>query len=70
MKLESSYKFSGARSYAEGVSAGSPGVQCEASYPGSRSVKMLYPNGVIADRQGVGNNTFSVEKDKDNLNPG
>ncbi len=41
--------FFGTRSYTEGVIACSPGLQCEASYPGSRLVKKApYPNGGIA----------------------
>ena len=45
------YVFSRTRSYAKGVTACSPGLQCEASYPGSRMVtKMPYPNGVVASR--------------------
>ncbi len=57
-------------SYAEGVIASSPGLQCEASYPGYSSVKkMPYPIGVIADRKRICNNAFSVESQRD-LNPG
>ncbi len=37
-------------------------MRSEASYPGSRSFKMRYPEGVIANRKRVGNNTFSVEE--------
>ena len=72
MELKSSYKFLGARPYAKGVSARSPGLamRSEASYPGSRSFKKIrYPNGVIADRKRVGNNAYSVEEAGD-LNPG
>ncbi len=59
-------------SYAEGVTARSPGLamRSEASYPGSRSFqKMRYSEGVIAGRKRVGNNAFSVEEAGD-LNPG
>ncbi len=57
--------------YAEGVIAGSPGLQCEASYPGSRSIKKTrYPKGVVADRERFGNNAFSVKDNRDNLDPG
>ncbi len=38
-------------------------MRSEASYPGSRSFKkMCYPEGVVADGKGFGNNACSVEK--------
>ena len=57
----------GAITYAEGVIAGSPGLQCEASKGHSPTTR--YPEGVIADRERFGNNAFSVEE-QDDLNPG
>ena len=62
---------SGLIAYAEGVIAGSPGLRGEASYPGFRAPdKMPYPNGVIANRQRVDNNAFSVEKTGTTLTQG
>ena len=46
--------------YAEGVTACSPGLQCEASYPGSELRCLFYAESVIANAFPVGNNPFGV----------
>ena len=37
------------------------GWRCEASYPGVKVGRRIYPTGVIADRKRFGNNAFSVK---------
>ncbi len=56
---EPSSHFSGS-TYAEGVIASSPGLQCEASYPGLKQSCSFYAESVVAKTFPVGNNPFRV----------
>ena len=53
------YLISGGITYAEGVIAGSPGLQCEASYPGFKSPLLLRCKR-CCNSFPVGNNPFGV----------